>query len=424
MKWGLSILVLCALLAATAPEGGAAEQGGGDAKLLKMVVLSRHGVRSPTQSSETLESWSRKDWPEWPVKRGELTPRGAKLVTAMWEQEAAFLREAGLLPSKGCPEAGTIAVRADRDQRTRVTGEAVLEGLAPGCGFKPIVNETDHPDPLFHPLEAGYCALDPSVVRKEIPVGAIGGLEQSLSGPISELAAILGPASPEFCRKHQLPEGCTVADVPTRLTLAKDNRTVHLDGKLGTASSAAEIMLLEYGQWDHPAGWGAVDKGGVATPAPGAQHGLRRREPRAFRGRRARKRIAAGYGERAYGRYADPAVNKAKVVVFVGHDTNIANIGGMLGLHWQLPGYAPDEIPPASALVLTLWLQNDVYQLRARMIGQSLDTLHDPAMKGEVLRQDIEVPWCGPYEDGKNCTLTDFELRVRDVLRPECVRER
>ena len=100
--------------------------------------------------------------------------RGAKLVTAMWEQEAAFLREAGLLPSKGCPEAGTIAVRADRDQRTRVTGEAVLEGLAPGCGFKPIVNETDHPDPLFHPLEAGYCALDPSVVRKEIPSARLG----------------------------------------------------------------------------------------------------------------------------------------------------------------------------------------------------------------------------------------------------------
>ena len=76
----------------------------------------------------------------------------------------------------------------------------MLEGLAPGCGFKPIVNETDHPDPLFHPLEAGYCALDPSVVRKEIPVGAIEGLEQSLSGPIGALAAILGPASPEFCR--------------------------------------------------------------------------------------------------------------------------------------------------------------------------------------------------------------------------------
>ena len=69
------------------------------------------------------------------MKRGELTQRGAKLVTAMWEQEAAFLREAGLLPSKGCPEAGTIAVRADRDQRTRVTGEAVLEGLGAGSSL-------------------------------------------------------------------------------------------------------------------------------------------------------------------------------------------------------------------------------------------------------------------------------------------------
>jgi Histidine acid phosphatase. len=96
MKWGLSILALCALLAATAPEGGAAEQGGGDAKLLKMVVLSRHGVRSPTQSSETLESWSRKDWPEWPVKRGELTRRGASLVSAIWERDAASKPDACL----------------------------------------------------------------------------------------------------------------------------------------------------------------------------------------------------------------------------------------------------------------------------------------------------------------------------------------
>ncbi len=424
MKWGLSILALCALLAANTPESGAAEQGSGDAKLLKMVVLSRHGVRSPTQSSETLESWSRKDWPQWPVERGELTPRGAKLVTAMWKQEAAFLRQAGLLPSESCPEAETIAVRTDRDQRTRATGEAMLDALAPGCGFKPIVNEKADPDPLFHPLEAGYCALDPVVVRKEIPAETIDALEQSLSGPIGELAAILGPASPEFCRKHSLPEGCTVADAPTSLTFAKDDHTVHLDGKLGAASSAAEIMLLEYSQWERPAGWGAVGKETLERLLPV--------HSKVFDAVDRAPSVAAGRGSELLldmanaltGRYADPAVNKAKVVVFVGHDTNIANIGGMLGLHWRLPGYAPDEIPPASALVLTLWLQNGVYELRAQMIGQSLDALHDPAMKGDVLRQNIEVPWCGPYEDGKNCTLTDFELRVRDVIRPECVRER
>lgn len=117
------------------------------------------------------------------VKRGELTPRGAKLVTAMWEQEAAFLREAGLLPSKGCPEAGTIAVRADRDQRTRVTGEAVLEGLAPGCGFKPIVNETDHPDPLFHPLEAGIARSIPPLFARKFPSARLRGLSSRSRAP-------------------------------------------------------------------------------------------------------------------------------------------------------------------------------------------------------------------------------------------------
>ena len=39
MKWGLSILALCALLAATAPEGGAAEQGGGDTSSFQRFLI-------------------------------------------------------------------------------------------------------------------------------------------------------------------------------------------------------------------------------------------------------------------------------------------------------------------------------------------------------------------------------------------------
>ena len=66
MKWGLSILALCALLAATAPEGGAAEQGGGDAKLLKMVVLSRHGVRSPRNLPKRLRAGAARTGPSGP----------------------------------------------------------------------------------------------------------------------------------------------------------------------------------------------------------------------------------------------------------------------------------------------------------------------------------------------------------------------
>ena len=38
-----------------------------------------------------------------------------------------------------------------------------------------------------------------------------------------------------------------------------------------------------------------------------------------------------------------------KLTLLVGHDTNLANIGGMLGLHWSLPSYLPDATPPAGA---------------------------------------------------------------------------
>lgn len=423
MKWGLSIAAFCAVLCSVAPTARAADNDG-EAKLVKMVVLSRHGVRSPTQHRGELDAWSRRGWPEWPVKRGELTPRGAELVTSMWRQEAAFLKRTGLLPEKGCPEPGVIAVRADKEQRTEATAEAVLEGLAPGCGFKPVVNRSASIDPLFHPVEAGYCALEPSRIEKELSPKDIAALEQTLAAPVSELAALLGPASPEFCREHRLPENCTIADVPSRLTFGKDNQTVHLGGKLGMASSTAEIMLLEYAQWDRPAGWGTVDRGELEALLPV--------HSRVFDAVNRAPSVAASRGSELLldmanalvGKYADPAVNKAKVVVFVGHDTNIANVAKLLSLNWHLSGYAPDEIPPASALALTLWERNGQYQVHAHLLAQSLETLHDPAMRGEPLREALEVPWCGSQAYEGPCSLTEFELLVRAVIRPECVRER
>ena len=54
-------------------------------ELLNVVVVSRHGVRSPTQSAEKLHGWSDKKWPAWPVAPGLLTSRGFYLVKATWK---------------------------------------------------------------------------------------------------------------------------------------------------------------------------------------------------------------------------------------------------------------------------------------------------------------------------------------------------
>lgn len=46
-----------------------------------------------------------------------------------------------------------------------------------------------------------------------------------------------------------------------------------------------------------------------------------------------------------------------KILFLAGHDTNIANIAGMLGMSWTLPGQ-PDNTPPGGALVFERWSDN------------------------------------------------------------------
>ncbi len=45
-----------------------------------------------------------------------------------------------------------------------------------------------------------------------------------------------------------------------------------------------------------------------------------------------------------------------RAVILVGHDTNLANIAGMLNLNWLIDGRR-DDTPPGGALVFELWEQ-------------------------------------------------------------------
>jgi len=49
-----------------------------DLKLTRVIMLSRHGVRSPTQGPEELRKLAAREWPTWPVGPGELTAHGER----------------------------------------------------------------------------------------------------------------------------------------------------------------------------------------------------------------------------------------------------------------------------------------------------------------------------------------------------------
>lgn len=376
----LLLLFCLALLTLLAPSAEA-QTASDDGRLLKVVVLSRHGVRSPTQEPETLSLWSQRVWPVWPVKRGDLTPRGAQLVTAMWGNLGENWRHEGILPPNLCQRPTDVFVRADVEERTRATARALLDGLAPDCRLGYAVS-TAAIDPLFHPVKAGLYAFDPIGAATDIlsmTNGGLGQLQDDLATPLALLGQLSAPVSAQLCGRFGLPPNCALSDLPNAVSVASDGRNIGIRGSLDIGSSLAEIFLLEYGQWpDVAAGWGQVsgDTLGKVLPVHARVFNVVNRAPLVAWARGSS--LLSEMGAALLGRHYDERCNQAALVVFVGHDTNIANLGALLGVHWRLDDYPPDGIPPAAALMLELREKNGGREVRVRFFAQPLAALHAP----------------------------------------------
>ena len=415
----LCAAVLVCLLCVPAP---AAEAPASGPVLDKVVIVSRHGVRSPTQARHTLEEWSVRTWPEWPVPRGHLTERGAWLVTAQWARLGQWFREKALL-SGTCPAAGDIRVHADVDQRTRATAAALLDGLAPKCGLSYTYSKLD-PDPLFHPVKAGLCPLDGQMVRRDVllDVGGLEGLERGLEPGLALVGEVAGPASPKLCARYGLKSPCSVSDIPSRLVVSADKAGI--GGGLGIAASLAEIWLLEYAEWpDRLPAWGLGGPNLIQSVMPVHM--------RVFNAVNRAKPVAESQGGMLVSRVLDALEGTgdkedaaARIVAFVGHDTNIANIGGMLGLNWEQPGYAPDQTPPGGALMFTLWKMPDGgKRLGIQYVALSLDGLRaeTPEQAGRaVLVSPVTWAYCiaGKNSDSEE-EKVHAAMNAADPLMPE-----
>src|ERR1035437_5565544 len=89
VKLSREMLVLVCLLASLPPLTSSAvaqtpkkfsASGHSDSRLKLIVILSRHGVRSPTWTQDHLDAYSASPWPKWSVPPGNLTSRGFELM--------------------------------------------------------------------------------------------------------------------------------------------------------------------------------------------------------------------------------------------------------------------------------------------------------------------------------------------------------
>ena len=120
----------------------------------KVLVLSRHNIRSPmSDSSFLLGGITPHTWFNWTSTPSELSVRGGTLETIMGQYFRKRLEAEGLFSENHQPEDGAVRFYANSKQRTIATSTFFSAGLLP-VWDTPVEThvEYDTMDPVFSPV--------------------------------------------------------------------------------------------------------------------------------------------------------------------------------------------------------------------------------------------------------------------------------
>jgi hypothetical protein len=345
------------------------------------------------------------------IKPNDLTRHGYVLMTIMGNY---YKHE--LSPDKNNPQfdCGKLFVYADVDQRTLGTAHALVEGLCGSPSAVKIFHEVNpnQKDPLFNatewaskPSEYGRNPEN-SKEYKILPEMSAAAILASVKGDVnnqtkdlsSELSGFQGLLDKRCSGQKCLPL------IEAEPKFKDASPLASLSGPADTGRTYAEDVFLEYAQCGDIAN--PIEKasqlgqsnGTSPSDLDGLQSGLAvhvrgyaingrddfmNKDPSKvynpfIRGETLLWHIVALMDQRAgratvsklapIGKDATPGELDGKsVVIFSGHDTTLAELGGMLSAHWTPPSDANivrDDMPPGSALVFNLLNQNGTYRVR------------------------------------------------------------
>jgi len=332
----------------------------------------------------------------------------------------ALFSSQGLLGQPACKDATRTFWWADQDQRTVESAKALAEGMLPACAVEIHAAPRGEKDPMFS-------APDPTGGDPQLALAAVkerigpdmNALVERHRAAFEQLAALLNgngkaPAS--------------IVDQPVSLGAGKGG--VSMDGPLALASTLAEDFLLEYtnGMQGDQLAWGRLNASNLQQimELHTAYAELMRRTPALARRRASNllTRIVKSLQQAADGKPTEGAMGLPgdAMLVISGHDTNISNLSGMLGLSWHVTSYQPDDSPPGGALVFSLWqLPASGYSVRVQFVTQTLDQmryLSPLSLKNGPAVADLFVEGCSTSAEGYPCDWAKFLRVASDAVTP------
>jgi 4-phytase/acid phosphatase len=436
----ISLLLCAAVGVCVAPAEKAAgktdQSQPGELKFV--IIVSRHGVRSPTGTAEQLNQYSAQPWPNWDVPPGHLTVQGARLMTLFGGYYRLYFAQQGLFRSTGCADAARVSFYSDSDQRTVETGKSLAAGMFPGCS--PSEQSEQHalaegdPDPLFHSLSAEIGHVDRDRAAASI-AGRIGNSPSAVTDAyrpqLEELQRILlgcSSSSPGPQPGHDA--RTLLLGMPATLDRGKGDHLAELRGPLNTASTITENFLLEYtnGMPMDQVGWGRVDLPTLKRlmDLHSAASDLTRRTSylATVQASNALAHILDTLQQAASGKEVPGALGKLgdRAVVLTGHDTNLTSIAGVLNLNWIIDGRR-DDTPPGGALVFELRKrpESENYEVNIHYTAQTLEQMRNLTpltLDAPPARANIFIPGCSTAGTNFPCHWKSFELALHSAIDP------
>lgn len=389
----------------------------------KVVQVSRHGVRPPTESNEKLlTSVTQRKWPTWLVPFGNLTGHGYTGAVEMGRYRGEVLRAAGLIP-RGCPDASQLLVHASPLQRTKATAQALLDGMFPGCGLQPGYVHGKQ-DALFQANEMPFAALDPAKAKAEIL--------KALGGSVEAAQARYKPFEEKLREVVCLP----ATDCP----YGKQDWTLEQNAKgrfaikgLSAGANMGEVFRLEYSQGlpldkvTFGNGRTAAEVSSLMVLTKAKYDYLNDIPYIASRGAsELMNQIALELkqGTPLEQKDAPDSPPDVPLMLLVAHDTNISYLRTMLGFGWKQGDYIANNIPPVGTLQFERYkeVKTGEYFLRIAFEAQSMDQIRNLTQltaTQKPLRSDFQSAGdCRKTSAGLLCPLKDAMVKVEQNIDP------
>ena len=339
-------------------------------QLEKVVIFSRHGLRSPlTSPGSRLSKVTPYEWENWDVPASHLTKKGAILETYFGQYINDWLIQNEVIKKGECLSPDNAQIYTNSLQRTIATGQSLTTGIFPGCDIK-----TEHKmeigkmDPVFNPV----ITTDNAKFKEEALKGMnLKKRNQELKGSYSLLSDVINYTKSEECLK----EGkCKFFNEEGTLKIEKDKEP-GVDGPIKLGTQIGDALLLQYYEGyplDKIAGnnINTREKWQKITDIKNGYEDL------LFATEKVAKNVAAPLIKYIYN---DISSSNHKVTVLVGHDSNLVAMFAALGFKDYKLEEQVEKTPIGGKVFFEIWKDKKTGERKVKVeyIYQTLSQIRE-----------------------------------------------